>query len=297
MHFTTTLIAAATIALTAGAAAKAERLYGLTFDNRIVTFDSSTPDMILSSRLITGLQDGDMLVGLDKRPATDGLYSMSASGRIYALDMAGGTYEATFTGLTTTMPMGAPFGFDFNPVPDRLRVVSSTGQNLRINVDTGATIVDGMVSSDTGAVQLVGAAYTNSVAGATTTTLYAIDALSGSLLRSTNPNAGLYTGLNMMGEAFGPLGFSFTTENALGFDISGKTGKAFANIDSLLWSIDLQTGAGTALGIVGSGPLRSIAAGAAVPEPTSWAMLIAGFGVVGQAVRRRRRETAASVSD
>ena len=31
---------------------------------------------------------------------------------------------------------------DFNPVPDRLRVVSDTGQSLRINVDTGAVITD-----------------------------------------------------------------------------------------------------------------------------------------------------------
>ena len=33
-----------------------------------------------------------------------------------------------------------------NPVPDRLRVTSDTGQNLRINVDNGETIVDGDIA-------------------------------------------------------------------------------------------------------------------------------------------------------
>ena len=32
---------------------------------------------------------------------------------------------------------------------------------------------------------------------------------------------------------------------------------------------------------------------AAVPEPTSWAMLIAGFGLTGAAMRRRRTALAA----
>ena len=34
------------------------------------------------------------------------------------------------------------FGFDFNPAADRIRVVSNTGQNLRLHPDTGA-VVDG----------------------------------------------------------------------------------------------------------------------------------------------------------
>jgi len=33
--------------------------------------------------------------------------------------------------------------------------------------------------------------------------------------------------------------------------------------------------------------------GSVVPEPASWAMLIAGFGLVGAVARRRRAATAA----
>ena len=36
----------------------------------------------------------------------------------------------------------------------------------------------------------------------------------------------------------------------------------------------------------------SIAPDTAVPEPSSWAMLLAGFGMVGSALRTRRRNTA-----
>ncbi len=284
-------ILSAAAALAAATGAQAERLYGLTFDNRIVTFDSADPETILTTRTITGLPDGAALIGLDVRPANGMLYTATASGQVYELNLSGASYSAVAKGFLTTAPSGQAFGFDFNPVPDRLRLVSSDDQNLRINVDTGATLVDGMITSSSGAVALSGAAYTNSVAGATTTTLYALDTVTDRLLRSTNPNAGTYVNMNLMGGTFGPLGFSFTTENAVGFDISGRTGAAFANIDSLLWSIDLGSGAGTSLGIVGAGPLRSIATGA-VPEPASWAMMIGGFGLVGGMARRRRQVVA-----
>jgi len=34
---------------------------------------------------------------------------------------------------------------------------------------------------------------------------------------------------------------------------------------------------------------RNVAVGASVPEPASWALMIAGFGLAGGALRRRRR--------
>jgi hypothetical protein len=184
--------------------------------------------------------------------------------------------------------MGTMYGIDFNPVPDRLRVVSDEGQNLRINVDGGLTILDGDVNATYGPAAITAVAYTNSVAGATTTTLYGLDSQTDSLVRSTNPNAGTYTDTNLMGMTFMPLGLSFTIDNNVGFDISGRTGTAFINIDSLLWTVNLMTGEASSLGIVGAGPLRSIATTGAIPEPATWAMLIAGFGLVGVAARRRR---------
>ncbi|WP_448585669.1 hypothetical protein [Thermaurantiacus sp.] len=89
--------------------------------------------------------------------------------------------------------------------------------------------------------------------------LSALDAASDRLLRPANPKAGTCTGTSRLGIPFGPLGFAFTTDNAVGFDIPGKTGIACANIDSLLWTTSLVSGAGTAFGIIGPGPVRSIA--------------------------------------
>ena len=40
------------------------------------------------------------------------------------------------------MLSGTAFGVDFNPMADRLRVVSDAEQNLRANADTGATTTD-----------------------------------------------------------------------------------------------------------------------------------------------------------
>ena len=281
---------AAALVASAGSAS-AERLFGLTLDNRIVSFNSANPEAVISSRAISGVQAGDTLLGIDVRPATLSLWSVAQSGNVYELLPMGGGYVATLKSTLSVMPSGASFGIDFNPVPDRLRMVSNTGQNLRINVANGATIVDGPVTSTSGAVNLIGAAYTNSFAGTTSTVLYAIDSVGDTLLRSTNPNAGTYTNLNMMGQAFQPLGLSFTNANNVGFDISANDGRAYLTIDSLLWRVDLGTGQATSLGVVGAGPLRGLTARgfmAAVPEPATWAMMIAGFGRVGMMARRRR---------
>src|SRR5262249_38507220 len=81
---------------------------------------------------------------------------------------------------------GAGFGVDFNPVPDRLRVVSDTNQNLRINPDNGRVITDTDINP--GTPDLVASAYTNNFAGTIATTLYGIDAVSNSLVIKTPPN-------------------------------------------------------------------------------------------------------------
>jgi hypothetical protein len=80
------------------------------------------------------------------------------------------------TPINTGFPLTGPvFGVDFDPVANELRIVGLiTGPNLRIlNGGTGAVIVDTPLSPDT--PHVVGAAYSNNFAGATSTTLYDID--------------------------------------------------------------------------------------------------------------------------
>ena len=99
---------------------------------------------------VTGevLLDGEDVLGIDVRPANGKLYGLTSTGRILVIDPASGGTQLVST--STAVPSGSAFGVDFNPVVDRLRVVSSTGQNLRINVDTGAATVDTALSFASG---------------------------------------------------------------------------------------------------------------------------------------------------
>ena len=83
--------------------------------------------------------------------------------------------------------------------------------------------------------------------------------------------------------------------------------RAFDAANTQIASVTVKTGEGwTLLSLVASGIRRvefggpnvfivddlSFASGNAVPEPASWAMMIAGFGLVGAAMRRRTAVTA-----
>ena len=127
----------------------------------------------IKSRLpIYGLTLGEILVGIDFRPATGQLYGLGTPGggpgsaQLYIIDTE--TAIATRVGGPNAVLGGTSFGFDFNPVPDRIRVVSNAGENLRLNPDNGA--IAGMDvnlayalgdPNVNGLPSVVGVAYTN----------------------------------------------------------------------------------------------------------------------------------------
>lgn len=277
------LSALASVAVVASSPAAAEEVIGLVGSSSIVTFDSASPGTITSNRTITGLGVGVTLTGIDLRPADNQLYSVSTNGTVYRLTLSGATYTATSLGAISTSPSGNSFGLDFNPTVDRLRMVSDTNQNLRINQTTtppGVT-VDTMITLDGSSnVDLLGSGYTNSVFGATTTTLFGIDAFTDALVRSTNPNGGLYTNV-------GPLGISLGSTDLLGFDISGFSGAGFFSVNNNFYGINLATGSATLIGGLGTQGITGITI-ASVPEPGTWAMMLLGFGGMGLALRRHR---------
>ncbi|MCY7345738.1 MAG: DUF4394 domain-containing protein [Pyrinomonadaceae bacterium] len=229
--------------------ANAITLYGVTTTNQLVRFDSATPGTVITVGAITGIQGGETILGIDFRPATGQLYALGNASRLYTINTATGA--ATFASTLSIPLNGTSFGVDFNPVPDRLRVTSDTKQNLRINVDTGAVIVDGTLNSPSGTPPdpTIGAsAYTNSFAGATTTTLYNIDYFRDRLTIQTPPNDGTQT-------AVGALGVDASA--VVGFDITAATGIGYAALNvggiSGLYTINLTTGAATLVGAVGGG--------------------------------------------
>jgi len=180
--------------------------YAVTSEQRLIAFNRASGE-IRTSLELTGLAVTDSVLGVDFRPADSALYALVTGGKLYTIDTASGaaTLKSTLAADTTdtTAPFaaldGARFGVNFNPVADRLRVVSSTGQNLRINVDTGATTTDGALNPGTPAASA--AAYSNSFAAACRTRLYIIDTITGKLLLQDPPNAGTLSELGDLGAA------------------------------------------------------------------------------------------------
>ncbi|MFM9977947.1 MAG: DUF4394 domain-containing protein, partial [Sphingomonadaceae bacterium] len=169
---------------------------------------------------------------------------------------------------------------------DRLRVIAETDQNLAVNVTDGATLNQTGITRSSGAIDILGSAYTNNFPGTASTVLYGLDAVSDTLVVTAGPGGGIYTNV-------APIGFGLTSTSNVGFDISGSTGMAFFNIEDALYSINLMPGTNNAanfIGTIGVGPLIGLTATTgAVPEPATWAMMITGFGIVGATARRRRR--------
>ena len=183
--------------------------------------------------------------------------------------MTPATVAATLVStLSQPFEGGSVSGFDFNPVPDRLRLVGENNQNFRINVDTGEVILDGTLAfaaEDPNAAvnpTISASGYTNSFAGTTSTQLYNIDTQLNTLVLQNPPNDGTLVTIGNLGVDFG---------NFAGFDIvSGMAGEnaGFAVSNSMLYSIDLTNGQATSLGMIGENPGLNLQGLATVPSAT-----------------------------
>ncbi len=184
----------------------------------------------------TGLQTGETVLGLDMRPATGQLYALGSTGRIYSVNMSSGVSAPVGMQFATALS-GTSFGFDFNPLVDRIRIVSNTGQNLRVHPETGVVaFVDGMLKPGTPEVNAV--AYTNNFAGTTTTTLFDIDISTDMLFKQDPPNDGTLAGV-------GSLGANVMGDG--GFDIGGRSNKGYALLSvggtTSIYEVNLTSGA------------------------------------------------------
>ena len=57
-------------------------IYGVTATNNLVSFSSTNPGTFLINRPITGLQEGETVLGIDFRPANGQLYALGSSNRL-----------------------------------------------------------------------------------------------------------------------------------------------------------------------------------------------------------------------
>lgn len=246
------------------------QLIGVSANNQVVRFNTNNPGPgTITTVAITGLQDNETIRGIDFRPATGQLFALGSTNRLYTINPDSGVATQVGTGTLNPAPVGNAFAFDFNPLPDRIRLVSDTGQNLRLNPNDGSVTTDTPVAYTANdpnfgtTPNIVGAAYSNNFPGATTTNLYVIDAARNVLALQgspggtpTSPNAGtLFT--------IGPLGFD--TDLVVGFDI-GPGNLAYAALSapgsnqSQLFAIDLRSGAAAQIGNIGGAQLVGLTA-------------------------------------
>lgn len=299
------LALAAAVTATASAAlfspagsARAEMVYGLTTTSGLFSFDSSSPATVSPVTAITGVTAGQVLVGMDFRPATGQLYALSymagtGAAQLYTVNISSGVATPIGAGITLQSGVASGrFGFDFNPAVDRIRVIggfgasaATSGANYRLVPTTGA-----IAATDTNAAfaagdanaggepVIIGLAYSNNFVGATTTTLYGYDFNSDSLVTvgsvngsPVSPNAGTLFTIGNVGRV--------TSSGALDLDI-GASGTLFGNLDNGLYTFNVTTGAATLVGAIGSGLTVLDLAVQVVPEPGTYALLGAGLALL-----------------
>ena len=282
-----TLLAAA-LALT-GLTAHAVTLVGITTQNQVAVFDT-TNIAGATFTAITGLAASEQFVGIDLRPGNNTIYGVSTLNKLYTLNALTGVATAGPV-LSANVISASPsvgYGIDFNPSADfagatSLRFSTSTGGNFAINATTGAVTV-----ASTTAPGFSNVSYSNSTPNPTVapapTNLFYIDSINDTLSVAA-------TGFNNPAITFrGNLGVDAL--KAGGFEVLAD-GTAFAalNIDGGLgttgiYSINLATGAATSVGTFG-GTLNGLTV-AAVPEPETYALMLAGLAAVGFMAKRRK---------
>ena len=241
-------------------------IYGLSPDNRLVTFRMGPPVTAISSVEITGLKtDEERIVAIDIRPTTAQLYGISDKSMLYTINTTNGTATAVSTQPFSQPINGSMVGFDFSVKPDAARIVTDMGQNMTIDPRTGTIMsVDQNISPDF--LKVGNIAYSNTTSSTTTSggnTLYDLNTADGKIYvqygakGATSPLVS--TGLAITGDG--------------GFDIAkdGTTAVAFLNAQTVngvnnstishddtsilknrLYSINLRTGAATSYGPVDS---------------------------------------------
>ncbi len=218
-------------------------------ENRLVTFRDQSPLEVNGSLDVRGLPADVRFVGVDVRPATGGLYGLGTNGVLYRVDAQGLAIAVGATGLAVDGSGAVEYGVDFDPVTDRLRVVSgsvfvSDDLNARVNPDTAATVVDTKLAYRSGDPQagvdptVIDVAYSNNAPGATSTTLYDVDSGVDVLSIQNPPNTGRLSTVARLTDppdsspVSGPGGFDITPDGqAFLVDGGGATSGALSRVN------------------------------------------------------------------
>jgi hypothetical protein len=280
----------------------------------LITFNTNSPTAASSVGNFTLNGSAFFLDAIDFRPLDGQLYGFR-----YQND--NGTPISTLyrvntnNGVLTQIAAGGNaastnlLGMDFNPMIDRVRVVTDDADNLVYNpASAAAPTVASPLEYAVGDINfgkpahVLENAYTNNIAGAISTTQYVIDYQLG-ILATLNNNLGQLT-------TIGSLGVNINQSVPLvGFDIFttlGGVNTAYAILDTSatgananLYTINLGTGAATSIGAVSGvtggrfGQVYSLAVTptSTAPEPGSLALVMGGMATMGLSLYRRRRKS------
>ncbi|SMC00203.1 conserved hypothetical protein [Hymenobacter roseosalivarius DSM 11622] len=243
--------------------------YVVDSNNTFSVFNLTTPSNLIS-KPITGLLGDEVVIGLDFRPANGQLYAISRNrlangGQLYTINAATGA--ATLVGrLSPRVTFSFGTGFDFDPVADRI-INTADESFLMINPLDASVTGEGSVSGGTGNARLdnkfiTAVAYDNNYAGATSTTLYGINARRSEVVRfrfSPDPTSRfIQANYEIVGIIEG--GVREGSNELNGFDIGGMSNTAYGVFTNfygegpnpnkgVLYAIDLQNATQKIVGV------------------------------------------------
>jgi hypothetical protein len=216
----------------------------LSSDNTLYTYNPSV-GFINPRRIKNGINGGNF-IGIDFRPADGQLYGITNTDQIYTINPVTGDAKLVST-LTTSFDAGFQSLMDFNPMLDALRLIGSNGQNLAVNVATGATTPQTPLTyapgdRNQGAVPSIsGGAYNNNINKPSTTMLFNLDS-DKDVLTIQNPTS------NGVNKTVGPLNFKAAPTADLDiFSSAEGVNAAVAVSGTTLYCINLTTGAATSV--------------------------------------------------
>ncbi len=274
---TTSLAVLSLLAL--GTASQAVILHGITTENELVSFDSSTPSVFISSSMVSGLFASDgttpdplaFVANLSYNPTTGQFFGIDSNANFYSLSSNG---VATLLN-NTFAPGGFDAGMSYDPFTGGFLYADDSAESYNLST-AGMITQNASLFYGTGDAN---EASTPSIFGVGVDPdfgiAYYLDSMTGSLAQGFDPTSGeIFT--------IGSLNTPVTGLGGLTVDFDGNLWAALSGdgLTSELYSIDPLTGAATSGGSFGTG-LVAIS----VPEPST-----ALLGLVGTiALLRRRR--------
>lgn len=168
---------------------------------QLIRYNASNINQIVGAAVTinpANLQVGESIVAIDYRPATGILYGVSNQSRLYILNPLNGNARVVNSTPFTPAISGGIAGFDFNPTVDRIRLVTKSGQNLRLNPDDGTVVATDVNINGVADAIITEVAYTNNISGATTSDMFNLDVANARLYKQ-DPNPGTLTTVGSIG--------------------------------------------------------------------------------------------------